>query len=67
MTPTDIMFLYFCTTAVSWAGHWVRKWERRDRDRQIDVACGELLREIMSGEPIIVPMNYSNRETDPTD
>lgn len=38
MTPIDLIFLYFCACAVSWGAYWMREWERRDRERQLQSA-----------------------------
>jgi len=34
MTATDLIFLFFCATAVFWGAHLMREWERVDRTRQ---------------------------------
>ena len=34
MTPTDLLFLYTCACALSWGAHWMKVWERADRERQ---------------------------------
>ena len=70
MTPTDLIFLYFCACALSWGAHWMKVWERNDEIKQLEEELFYLVLEnwVLYGKPGPEPtgiMRYSN--SNPTD